>query len=144
MPQSFAPSSFSALRCLHAIHSPLESMSFTELCNRHHTRVLEQFHHPKRNPVPIVPWPLARSPTFCLWGFAFPKHANKQKPARCGRLGLAAPSLYAVLKAHAHRGVAQCSPFSWPSSIPLCARTASALPIRPLRDICVVSAFCQL
>lgn len=84
--------------------------TFTELCNRHHTRVLEQFHHPKRKPVPIVPWPLARSPTFCLWGFAFSKHSNKQKPARCGRLCLAAPSLSAVLKAHPHRGVAQCSP----------------------------------
>ena len=80
----------------------------TELCNHHHTIVLEQFHYPKRNPVSIIPGPRAQSPTFCLWGFAFSKHLNQQNHATCGRLCLAAPSLYTVFKVHPHCSMDQC------------------------------------
>ena len=72
--------SFLPFRAFHSVGFS----TVTELCNRHHTIVLEQFHYPKRNPVSIIPRPLAQSPTFCLWGFAFSKHLNQQNHETCG------------------------------------------------------------
>ena len=107
--ETLAYHSFLPFRACHSVGFS----TFTELCNHHHTLVLEQFHHPKRNPVPIVPQPLAQSPTFCLWGFAFSKHMSKQNHARWGCLCLAAPSLCTVFKVHPHRSMDQCFlPFS--------------------------------